>query len=183
MASSVSPRPTADDALAGTSNYGDSVFIAAPGVDIVTLQAGGGRPPSTAPPLPRHTSRRAALLKAKNGCLSNGEIAGTPRRDRRPGRLSSATGNGRLNLYRALTTPDTGSVKPQGAPAAAHSWAVWSRLGSTTRLPATRPTPRWTAELNASDSDYFEGEVVPHYFTRSVVAGRPEFCVDILRLR
>ena len=114
----MSPSTNRSDALAGTSNYGDSVFIAAPGVDIVTLQAGSGSDHHRRHLRCRGTRRRRGCTapKAKNGGLSNGEIAARLAATADPAGSSSETGNGRLNLYRALTTPDTGSVKPQGAP-------------------------------------------------------------------
>ncbi len=46
------------DALAGSSNYGESVFLAAPGVGILTTAPGGGSPRSRARPPPRRRSPR-----------------------------------------------------------------------------------------------------------------------------
>ena len=95
------------DQLTLLSNHGPSAFIAAPGLDILTTSAGGstsyisGTSASAA-----MVAGAAALLKANESFLSNGVIVSRLARNADP-TLSEGTGNGRLNLARAMADAST----------------------------------------------------------------------------
>ena len=107
----------ASDALAAGSNYGEAVFLGAPGVGIATTSADGGYGPITGTSAAAaHVAGAAALLAAADPSASNGVIVGRLARNADPAGDASQTGNGRLNLARALADESTDSVKPAGAP-------------------------------------------------------------------
>ncbi len=106
----------ASDALAYFSNDGQAVFIAAPGVDIQTTDIGdayvvvSGTSTSAA-----IVAGAAALMKAVDPTLTNGIIVGRLARNADPAGTQSQTGNGRINLARALADTSTEFVEPAGA--------------------------------------------------------------------
>ncbi|MGI8830078.1 MAG: S8 family serine peptidase [Candidatus Limnocylindria bacterium] len=105
----------ASDALAASSNSGDSVFLAAPGVGIATTAAGGGvSSVSGTSASAALVAGAAALLSANEPHLSNGTIVGRLARNADP-TLSGGTGNGRLNLARAMADTVSDEVQPAGA--------------------------------------------------------------------
>ena len=93
----------ASDNLAGFSNYGADTFIGAPGVNIPATQAGGGVTSiDGTSAAAAHVAAAAALLRANDGSLSNGVIVGRLGRTADAAGTTAETGNGRLNLARAL---------------------------------------------------------------------------------
>src|SRR5438445_8686238 len=111
----------ANDALAYFSNDGPAVFIAAPGVDIVTTDivttdssdayvTVSGTSTSAA-----IVAGAAALMKAVDPTLTNGIIVGRLARNADPAGTQSQTGNGRINLARALADTSTEFIEPAGA--------------------------------------------------------------------
>src|SRR5207245_7690354 len=58
----------------------------------------------------------AALMKAVDPTLSNGIIVGGLARNADPAGTQSQTGNGRINLARALADTSTEFIEPAGAP-------------------------------------------------------------------
>ena len=106
----------ATDALASFSNAGEAVFIAAPGVDVLTTAIGdayevvSGTSVSAA-----IVAGAAALMKASDRSLSNGVIVGRLARNADPAGTRADTGNGRVNLPRALADTSTEFVQPAGA--------------------------------------------------------------------
>ncbi len=106
-----------DDALAPTSSSGAAVFMAAPGVDIVTTEAGGaavtvgGTSAAAA-----HVAAAAALIRAADPGVGPGIIAARLARTADPAGTVEQTGNGRLNLLRALSDTGDGNLRPTGAP-------------------------------------------------------------------
>jgi hypothetical protein len=106
----------ATDALASFSNAGEAVFIAAPGVDVLTTAIGdayeivSGTSVSAA-----IVAGAAALMKASDPSLSNGVIVGRLARNADPAGTPADTGNGRVNLPRALLDTSTEFVQPAGA--------------------------------------------------------------------
>src|SRR5438445_4612337 len=106
----------ANDALAYFSNDGQAVFIAAPGVDIVTTDIGdayvtvSGTSTSAA-----IVAGAAALMKAVDPTLTNGIIVGRLARNADPAGTQSPTGNGRINLPRALADTSMEFIEPAGA--------------------------------------------------------------------
>jgi VCBS repeat-containing protein len=106
----------ASDELASSSNYGADTFLAAPGVGIVTTQAGGGTTSVTG------TSAAAAivagsagLLAAADGSAGPGAIVGRLARNADAAGSAEQTGNGRVNLGRSVSDTSSDAVKPDGA--------------------------------------------------------------------
>ena len=105
-----------DDSLHGSSNYGAAAFLGAPGTSIVTLDAGGGTTTITGTSASSAAvAAAAALLRAVDPSASNGVIVGRLARNADAAGTASQTGNGRLNLARAIADTSTDSVKPDGA--------------------------------------------------------------------
>jgi hypothetical protein len=103
------------DALGGGSNSGQAVFLGAPGVDIATTSPGGSYGTVTgSSAAAAHVAGAAALVKAVSGA-SNGVIVGRLARTAEPAGSQGETGNGRLQLDRALADESTDSVQPAGA--------------------------------------------------------------------
>ena len=103
------------DALAAGANYGPAAFMAAPGVDIPTTSAGGSVAAiSGTSAAAAQVAGAAALLQANEPALSNGVIVSRLARNADP-TLSAGTGNGRLNLARAMADASTDSIQPAGA--------------------------------------------------------------------
>jgi uncharacterized repeat protein (TIGR01451 family) len=100
-----------NDALAAFSNYGESVFLGAPGTSITAL---GGSISGTSAAA-AHVAGAAGLLAAADGTASNGLIVGRLARNADAAGTAAQTGNGRLNLARALNDTSTGGIKPAGA--------------------------------------------------------------------
>src|SRR5437016_1762419 len=106
-----------NDALAPFSNSGPSVFIAAPATDIRTTAIGdaysliSGTSASAA-----IVAGAAAFMRAVDPTLSNGVIAGRLARMADPAGTQIQTGNGRINMARALADTGTDFVQPAGAP-------------------------------------------------------------------
>ncbi|HXT03166.1 MAG TPA: S8 family serine peptidase, partial [Casimicrobiaceae bacterium] len=105
-----------NDQLASFSNYGPSVFLAAPGTNILTTDIGGtylainGTSSSAA-----IVAGAAAQLMAIDPTRSNGVIVGRLARNADPAGTQDQTGNGRVNLARALADTATDFVEPAGA--------------------------------------------------------------------
>ncbi|MCL4295825.1 MAG: S8 family serine peptidase [Anaerolineae bacterium] len=104
-----------NDALAASSNYGQTVFMAAPGVDIRTTGAGGLTSVNGTSAAAAEVAGAAALMRAVDPGLSNGVIVSRLARTADPAGTQEQTGNGRLNLARALSDTATDAVKPAGA--------------------------------------------------------------------
>ena len=91
------------DALAAGANYGPAAFMAAPGVDISTTSAGGSVATiSGTSAAAAQVAGAAALLQANEPGLSNGVIVSRLARNADPAGDAAQTGNGRLNLARAM---------------------------------------------------------------------------------
>src|SRR6266700_944722 len=105
-----------DDRLAPFSNEGQSVFIAAPGTDIQTTDVADAyivvSGTSTAA---AHVAGVAGFMRAVDSTLSNGVIVGRLARTADPAGAPSQTGNGRINMARALEDTSTEEVRPAGA--------------------------------------------------------------------
>src|SRR3989449_948458 len=104
------------DTLASFSNRGQAVFLAAPGTDIQTTDAGdaytivSGTSASAA-----IVAGAAAFMRAVDPTLSNGVIVGRLARMADPAGTQDQTGNGRINMARALADAGTDFVQPAGA--------------------------------------------------------------------
>ena len=105
-----------NDSLAPGSNSGASVFIAAPGVNILSIglnggyQAGSGTSAAAA-----IVAGSAALMHAINPALSNGMIVKRLAANADLAGTQAETGNGRVQLARALADTSTDSIEPAGA--------------------------------------------------------------------
>jgi Subtilase family/Divergent InlB B-repeat domain len=105
-----------NDTLAPFSNDGQAVFIAAPGVDIQTIDINGqyivisGTSTSAA-----YVAGLAAFMKAVDPTLTNGIIVGRIARNADPAGTQDQTGNGRINMPRALADTSTEFIEPAGA--------------------------------------------------------------------
>ena len=105
-----------NDAQAYFSNQGQAVFIAAPGVDIQTIDVNSGyvviNGTSAAA---AHVAGLAALMKAVDSTLTNDVIVGRIARTADPAGTAEQTGNGRINMPRALADTSMEPVQPAGA--------------------------------------------------------------------
>jgi hypothetical protein len=105
------------DTLVSGSNYGAAVFVAAPGTSIVGTYPGNtyvtwsGTSASAA-----IVAGTAALMRAINPSLSNGVVVGRIARNAGVAGTQVQTGNGRVDVSRALADTSTASVEPAGAP-------------------------------------------------------------------
>ena len=106
-----------NDALASVSNYGQEIFLAAPGVDVATTAHGGGYASVTGTSASAAiVAGAAAFMHAVDPSLSNGVVIGRLARTADPAGTQEQTGNGRLNMARALSDTSTDPVQPVGAP-------------------------------------------------------------------
>src|SRR5881396_3861670 len=105
------------DTLVPFSSYGPSAFIAAPATEIQTTTTGdaytviSGTSASAA-----IVAGAAAFMKAVDPTLTNGIIVGRLARMADPAGTQDQTGNGRINMARALADTGTDFVQPAGAP-------------------------------------------------------------------
>ncbi len=111
-----------DDALSSFSNYGsdttNDVFIAAPGENILTT----GLDYVTYPSITGTSASAAivagvaAFMRASDPLLSNGVVVGRLARTADPAGTQYQTGNGRVNMARAVSDTSTDPIEPTGAP-------------------------------------------------------------------
>src|SRR5439155_15797565 len=108
-----------NDALDFSSNYGPDTFLAAPGDGIETTATGGGYTTiSGTSAAAAEVAGAAALLKASSFAAANGGIVGRLARNADPAGTADQTGNGRLNLARAIGDISTDPIEPAGSPPA-----------------------------------------------------------------
>ena len=106
----------ASDALDPSSNFGESVFLAAPGVGILTSAPGGGSTViSGTSASSAAVAGAAGLLRAVDPLASAGVIVGRLARNADAAGTAAQTGNGRLNLARAAGDTATDAIQPNGA--------------------------------------------------------------------
>ena len=87
------------DNLVSDSNWGDEIFIAAPGVSIETTDASGGYASiSGTSAAAAQVAAAAALIRAADPRATNGIVAARLARNAAPAGSQSETGNGRLDL-------------------------------------------------------------------------------------
>jgi hypothetical protein len=106
----------AGDQPASFSNYGPSVFLAAPGTDILTTTLGNAYSTisgtSTSAAI---VAGAAALLMTSDATLTNGVVVGRLARSADPAGTQQQTGNGRINVARAFSDAGTDFIQPNGA--------------------------------------------------------------------
>src|SRR2546427_7792777 len=106
-----------NDVLASWSNYGPSIFMAAPGVGIASTYPGAsyatwdGTSASAA-----ILAGSAALMRAIDSTLSNGVVVDRLASTAAAAGTQDQTGNGRVNLARAIASTATDSLEPAGSP-------------------------------------------------------------------
>ena len=116
VASSVCRPPTRTISSRRSATTAQSVFLGAPGTNILTTDIGGtyiaisGTSSSAA-----IVAGAAAQMMAIDPTLSNGVIVGRLARTADPAGTQDETGNGRINLARALLDTGTDFVQPTGA--------------------------------------------------------------------
>ena len=105
-----------NDALNGSSNHGQAVFLGAPGTAIATTapQAAATRRITGTSASAAEVAGAAALLNAASGA-SNGVVVARLAKNAEAAGSQAQTGNGRLNLDRAMTDTSTGAIQPAGA--------------------------------------------------------------------
>src|SRR3989442_9258923 len=105
------------DSLWSGSNYGSDTFIAAPGVGITADAVGTGTTLITGTSASSaFVAGAAVLLMANDPSASNGVIVSRLARNADPAGTQEQTGNGRLNLARAIADTATDPIVPTGAP-------------------------------------------------------------------
>ena len=99
------------DSLSPTSNYGADTFLAAPGEGIASVNGMiTGTSASAA-----LVAGSAALLKAASAGASNGVIVSRLARNADAAGTTDQTGNGRVNLARAMSDSSADFIQPAGA--------------------------------------------------------------------
>src|SRR5207237_8666138 len=99
------------------SNTGPDVFLAAPGEGILSTDTSGGSSSVTGTSASAaEVAGAAALLKANSPMASNGVIVNRLAESADAAGTPDQTGNGRLNLNRAINDTNTASIEPAGAP-------------------------------------------------------------------
>ncbi len=110
----------AEDILADFSNYGEDAFLAAPGTNILTTNLTGTYTPYT--PVTGTSASAAivagvaAFMRAVDPSLTNGVIVGRLAGTADPAGSENQTGNGRVNMARAVSSTATESIQPVGIP-------------------------------------------------------------------
>ncbi|HEX5224761.1 MAG TPA: S8 family serine peptidase, partial [Solirubrobacteraceae bacterium] len=105
-----------EDLLNASSNFGDDVFMAAPGTGIDTTAVGGGYAAITGTSAAAaEVAGSAALLRADAPGASNGVIVGRLAANADPLNGGEQAGNGRLDLARAIQDASTHPIEPAGA--------------------------------------------------------------------
>ncbi|HEU5034586.1 MAG TPA: YDG domain-containing protein, partial [Mycobacteriales bacterium] len=160
------------DALWSGSNYGQDTFLAAPGVGVVADAVGGGTKSVTGTSASAAiVAGTAALLKANDSSASNGTIVGRLARNADPAGTASQTGNGRVNVARALADTDTSEVVPVGTSGALSGGPFVGPYTATASGP-TATMYNWgnlinawqSSTLNVGDADMNEGDSIPYRF-------------------
>src|SRR5439155_11524221 len=96
---------------------GPDVFMAAPGEGIVSTDSSGGYTSvSGTSASAAEVAAAAALLKANSPMAGNGVVVNRLAESADAAGTLDQTGNGRLNLDRAINDPNTTSTEPAGAP-------------------------------------------------------------------
>jgi subtilisin family serine protease len=106
-----------NDGLIDISNYGQTIFLAAPGVNILTTDLNNSYTSITGTSASAAiVAGSAALMLAVDPSLSNGVIVNRLALTADPAGTQEQTGNGRINLARALSEGSTDFIQPAGVP-------------------------------------------------------------------
>ena len=156
-----------NDALWSGSNFGTHTFIAAPGVGIASADGSvTGTSASAA-----IVAGAAALLRAVDGSASNGVIVGRLARTADAAGTAAQTGNGRLNLARAISDTSVTPVVPAGAPTGGPFVGPYS-IDAAENLDGWGNTSNgWVGTVQGSNSAYKEGQSLPIRYSNTFAAG------------
>ena len=126
---------TASDTLAGFSNYGAERLHrrARRRHHRVRRPAAASASISGTSAAAAHVAAAAALIRANDPGVSNGVIVARLARNAEDVGTADQTGNGRLNIVRAMSTPTATASSPPAPPAAARSSVRTSPRPTTTR--------------------------------------------------
>jgi autotransporter-associated beta strand protein len=103
------------DTLHPTSNFGPAIFLGAPGSSVLGTSAGGGYGPLTGTSAAAAmVAGAAALLRAADPQQGNGQVVHRLASSADRAGTAQQTGNGRLNLARAMDTAPGPSLQPSG---------------------------------------------------------------------
>ena len=160
------------DALNGSSNYGQDVFLGAPGTGIATTSAGGGYASITGTSASAaEVAGAAALIMAKSGA-SNGVIVSRLAKNAERAGTTEQTGNGRLNLDRAITDTSTGSIQPAGAaPVGGGGPIVGPYVAATTNIASATIEARESTCVTAQGSFASGSTVCAHSSVTGTAGG------------
>src|SRR5439155_25346051 len=104
-----------NDALAPTSTFGGSVFLAAPGVSILGTYPNNSYVTWTGTSASAAiVAGTAALMRAVDPSLSNGVVVNRIARTADVAGTQEQTGNGRVNVARAVGDTSTDAIQPAG---------------------------------------------------------------------
>ncbi|KRB43882.1 hypothetical protein ASD90_19905 [Terrabacter sp. Root181] len=104
-----------DDTMWNRSNSGEDTFLGAPGVGVTADAVGGGTTSVTGTSASAAiVAGAAALLKGADASATPGTIVGRLARNADPAGTVTETGNGRVNVARALGDTDSSEVTPVG---------------------------------------------------------------------
>src|SRR5439155_17751965 len=114
-ASSAFSATDQNDALAPTSTFGGSVFLAAPGVSILGTYPNNSYVTWTGTSASAAiVAGTAALMRAIDSSLSNGVVVNRIARTADVAGTQEQTGNGRVNIQRAMSDTSTDAIEPAG---------------------------------------------------------------------
>jgi MBG domain/MBG domain (YGX type) len=103
------------DVPSSFSNIGADVFLAAPGENILTTSLDGYGPITGTSAAAAEVAGAAALMKASSVGTTNGVIVNRLAESADASGTGTQTGNGRLNLARAIADTSSNSIEPAGA--------------------------------------------------------------------
>ena len=151
------------DRLATFSNRGGAIFLAAPGTELATTdRAGGYATVSGTSPAAAIVAGAAALLKAAEPTLTNGQVLGRLARGAAPvadPQEAPDVGFGRVDLAAALADTGSDELAPLASPAGVYRWPTPAALAAAEEAaalaaagatdPAAGPVPLAPADTRA----------------------------------
>ncbi len=166
------------DVLWASSNFGADVFMAAPGVGIETTDASGTYSSITGTSAAAaEVAGAAALMLAVDPSATAGAIIGRLARNADSAGTADQSGNGRLNLARALADTSTAEVVPAGAPGGGPLVGPYlaAALGVTASFESTVPsiTANGTDPTSIMNNQKFYRYIVFRTFGRLDVRPSP----------
>ena len=158
------------DALSSSSNYGAAAFLAAPGESVLSTSAGGGYAAVTGTSASAAiVAGSAALLRASSVGASNGVVVSRLARNAEAAGTAEQTGNGRVNLARAIIDSSSDSIQPAGAaPVGGGGPFVGPYVIAAGEDVEAWETTSWVGTVNGGT--YTEGNVIPIRFTSDNLA-------------